>query len=104
MEVSCQMLLSWSDFDRAGDVYSSYFEISASQHDVLRDLALYMSKREGINDRRRLLMPRRETRLPKEWERNMDQPFNAQIVSIHTGITIIPAGISVGNEDINISK
>lgn len=98
------MLLSWSDFDRAGDIYSSYFEISASQHDVLRDLALYMSKREGINDRRRLLMPRRETRLPKEWERNMDQPFNAQIVSIHTGITIIPAGISVGNEDINISK
>ncbi|XP_034675883.1 probable disease resistance protein At4g33300 [Vitis riparia] len=84
-ELAEKNLLSLVNDARAGDIYSSYFEISASQHDVLRDLALYMSKRESINDRRRLLMPRRETRLPKEWERNMDQPFNAQIVSIHTG-------------------
>jgi hypothetical protein len=33
-------------------------------------------------------MPRREAQLPKEWERNADRPFNAQIVSIHTGIFI----------------
>lgn len=30
-------------------------------------------------------MSRREERLPKEWERNADQPLNARIVSIHTG-------------------
>lgn len=70
-------------------MYSSYFEISVSQHDVLRDLAIHLSNGESINRRKRLLMPRRETGLPKEWERNMDQPFNAQIVSIHTGIVLL---------------
>lgn len=73
------------EFSRAGDMYSSYYEISVTQHDVLRDLALHLSNQENINDRKRLLMPRRDTELPKEWERNVDQPFNAQIVSIHTG-------------------
>ncbi|KAK1553997.1 hypothetical protein Q3G72_006383 [Acer saccharum] len=29
-------------------------------------------------------MPRRDTELPKEWE----QPFNAQIVSIHIGLSL----------------
>lgn len=76
-------------FSRAGDMYSSYFEISVSQHDVLRDLAIHMSNCERVNQRKRLLMPRRETGLPKEWERHMDQPFNAQIVSLHTGIVLV---------------
>ncbi|CAK9178603.1 unnamed protein product [Ilex paraguariensis] len=70
---------------RVGDMYSSYYEISVSQHDVLRDLAIHLSNCEDVNQRRRLLMPRRETELPKAWERNMDKPFNAQIVSVHTG-------------------
>lgn len=67
-------------------MYSSCL-FSVTQHDVLRDLALHSSNRGHVNERRRLLMPRRETELPKEWERNSDQPFNAQIVSIHTGIS-----------------
>lgn len=57
------------------------------QHDVLRDLALHLSNSGNINHRKRLFMPRREASLPKEWERNSDQPFNAQIVSLHTGIS-----------------
>ncbi|KAF8405132.1 hypothetical protein HHK36_010030 [Tetracentron sinense] len=85
IELSNKNLLTLVKDARAGDVYSSYYEISVSQHDVLRDLALYLSKRGNLNGQRRLLMPRREAGLPKEWERNMDQPFNAQIVSIHTG-------------------
>lgn len=76
-------------FDRVGDIDSGYYEISVSQHDVLRDLALHLNNPSGnINDCQRLLMPRRETELPREWERKADQPFNAQIVSVHTGITI----------------
>ncbi|KAL0914626.1 hypothetical protein M5K25_014989 [Dendrobium thyrsiflorum] len=71
--------------NRAGDIYSSYCELSITQHDVLRDLALYMNNREPLKCRKRLIMPRREDRLPKDWERNYDQPFEAQIVSIHTG-------------------
>ncbi|MQM09978.1 hypothetical protein Taro_042872 [Colocasia esculenta] len=72
---------------RAGDEYSSYSDFSVSQHDVLRDVALYMSNCESANQRQRLIMAKKEKEggLPKEWERGMDLPFDARIVSIHTG-------------------
>ncbi|TVU49409.1 hypothetical protein EJB05_00717, partial [Eragrostis curvula] len=70
---------------KAGDLYSSYHDFSVTQHDVLRDLALHMSGRDSLNKRRRLVMPRREESLPRDWLRNKDTPFEAQIVSIHTG-------------------
>ncbi|GAB4846477.1 DNA-binding transcription factor adr1 [Ancistrocladus abbreviatus] len=85
IELSEKNLLTLVKEARAGDLYSSYFEIYVTQHDVLRDLALYLSSHGNINQRKRLLMPRREEQLPKEWERHKDQPFDAQIVSIHTG-------------------
>ncbi|KAL6847014.1 hypothetical protein ACP4OV_022867 [Aristida adscensionis] len=71
--------------NKAGDLYSSYHDFSVTQHDVLRDLALHMSGRDSLNKRRRLVMPRREESLPRDWQRNKDYPFEAQIVSIHTG-------------------
>lgn len=72
---------------RAGDEYNSYSEFSVTQHDVLRDLALYMSNCECANQRQRLIMAKKEKEggLPKEWERGMDLPFDARIVSIHIG-------------------
>ncbi|CAK7347608.1 unnamed protein product [Dovyalis caffra] len=85
VELSDKNLLTLVKDARAGDMYSSYYEICVMQHDVLRDLAIHLSTRGDINERKRLLMPRREAQLPKEWERNVDQPFKAQIVSIHTG-------------------
>ncbi|KAK3025218.1 hypothetical protein RJ639_044566 [Escallonia herrerae] len=85
VELSNKNLLNLVKDARAGDMYSSYYDISVSQHDVLRDLALHLSNSADINQRRRLLMPRRETGIPKEWERNIDRPFNAQILSVHTG-------------------
>lgn len=72
--------------DRYGDAYSSYHEIYVTQHDVLRDLALHLSNCVDVNERKRFLMPRRVTKLPRDWGRNTDRPFNAQIVSVHTGI------------------
>lgn len=74
----------------AGGMYSSCFEISVTQHDILRDLALNLSNRGSANQRRRLVMPKREDngKLPKEWLRYRDQPFEAQIVSIQTGRNI----------------
>lgn len=70
--------------DRAGDKYSSYFEVSVTLHDVLRDLALHLNNQEEVNKCKRLLMPKRDE-FPREWERNSDIPFDAQIVSLHTG-------------------
>nr|CAB3462470.1 unnamed protein product [Digitaria exilis] len=71
--------------NKAGELYSSYHDYSVTQHDVLRDLALHMSGRDHLNKRRRLVMPRREETIPRDWQRNKDSPFEAQIVSIHTG-------------------
>uniref|UniRef100_A0A2P2IMS3 Uncharacterized protein MANES_05G169600 n=2 Tax=Rhizophora mucronata TaxID=61149 RepID=A0A2P2IMS3_RHIMU len=85
VELSEKNLITLVKDVRAGDLYSTYYEISVTQHDVLRDLAIHMSNLGSINDRKRLLMPRRETEIPRDWERNADQPFNAQIVSVHTG-------------------
>lgn len=85
IELSEKNLITLVKDARAGDTYCSYYTIFVTQHDVLRDLALHLNNSGNINQRRRLLMPRREGRLPKEWERNADQPLNAQIVSLHTG-------------------
>ncbi|XP_062202248.1 putative disease resistance protein At5g47280 isoform X2 [Phragmites australis] len=71
--------------NKAGDLYSTYDDCSVTQHDVLRDLALHMSGRDSLNKRRRLVIPRREESLPRDWQRNKETPFEAQIVSIHTG-------------------
>ncbi|PNX94355.1 putative disease resistance protein [Trifolium pratense] len=85
VELSNKNLLTLVKEARVGGMYSSCFEISVTQHDVLRDLALNLSSRESINERRRLVMPKREKGLPKEWLRHKHKPFEAQIVSIHTG-------------------
>ncbi|KAI3684774.1 hypothetical protein L6452_34000 [Arctium lappa] len=85
VELSSKNLLTLVKDSRDGDTYSSKCEILVSQHDVLRDLAIHMSSLESVNQRRWLVMPRREDGIPKEWERNLDQPFHARIVSIHTG-------------------
>ncbi|XP_074302484.1 putative disease resistance protein At4g33300 [Silene latifolia] len=84
VELSEKHLLTLVKDSRGGDLYSSFYSIFVTQHDVLRDLAIHLSSSGNINQRRRLLMPSREKELPREWERNADQPFNAQIVSIHT--------------------
>lgn len=85
VELSDKNLITLVKDTRAGEMYSTYYEVSVSQHDVLRDLAVNLSCLGDVNQRKRLIMSRREERLPKEWERNMDQSFHAQIVSIHTG-------------------
>ncbi|KAJ9560000.1 hypothetical protein OSB04_005160 [Centaurea solstitialis] len=84
-ELSSKNLLTLVKDSRVGDSYHSKCEILVSQHDVLRDLAIHMCSLENVNQRRLLVMPRRENGVPKEWERNSDQPFLAQIVSVHTG-------------------
>ncbi|CAI0558469.1 unnamed protein product [Linum tenue] len=85
VELADKNLLTLVKDARAGDLYSSYHDISVSQHDVLRDLAIHMTNRGEINERKQMIMPRREMELPREWERNADNPFCAQIISIHTG-------------------
>jgi hypothetical protein len=65
--------------------YGSASELYFSQHDVMRDLALYLASQGSIVRRKRLLMPKKEDSFPGKWELLKDQVFDAQIVSIHTG-------------------
>uniref|UniRef100_A0A0C9RM11 TSA: Wollemia nobilis Ref_Wollemi_Transcript_11548_3732 transcribed RNA sequence n=1 Tax=Wollemia nobilis TaxID=56998 RepID=A0A0C9RM11_9CONI len=65
--------------------YGSALELYFSQHDVMRDLALYLASRDRIGHRKRLLMPKEESNLPGKWEELKDKTFDAQIVSINTG-------------------
>ncbi|KAL2318628.1 hypothetical protein Fmac_032504 [Flemingia macrophylla] len=87
VELSNKNLLTLVKEARAGGMYSSSFEISVTQHDILRDLALFLSNRGSVHEHRRLVMAKREENglLPKEWSRYKGQPFEAQIVSINTG-------------------
>ncbi|GLJ19852.1 hypothetical protein SUGI_0359740 [Cryptomeria japonica] len=71
--------------NRAELSYGNASELYFSQHDVMRDLAIYLGSQDYIINRKRLLMPRKEHNLPGKWELLNDRPFDAQIVSIHTG-------------------
>ncbi|GLJ30694.1 hypothetical protein SUGI_0608130 [Cryptomeria japonica] len=88
IELNNRNLLSLvnSAMDHFGNMYGSSSELFI-QHDVLRDLALTLARQEeSINMRRRLIMPRGENYVPKIWKKHADSPFNAEIVSLHTGM------------------
>ncbi|XP_010437782.1 PREDICTED: probable disease resistance protein At4g33300 [Camelina sativa] len=85
VDLSDKNLLTLGKDPRLGSLYASHYDIFVTQHDVLRDLALHLCNRGKVNRRQRLLMPKRESVLPREWERNSDEQYDAQIVSIHTG-------------------
>lgn len=72
--------------DKTVDLYGSGNDLFVTQHHVLRDLAIHLTNQDVPTRRRRLIMPKRENRLPKDWERNEGCEFCAQLVSIHTGI------------------
>eukprot|EP01018_Ginkgo_biloba_P008453 Gb_07066 [translate_table: standard] len=65
--------------------YGSVSELYFSQHDVMRDFALYLASQESLVHRRRLFMPKEEYGLPMKWGVLKAQAFDAKIVSIHTG-------------------
>ncbi|XP_010452374.1 PREDICTED: probable disease resistance protein At5g04720 [Camelina sativa] len=85
VDLANRNLLTLVKDPRFGAMYTSYYDIFVTQHDVLRDVALRLSNRGTVNRRERLLMPKRESVLPREWERSNDEPYNARVVSIHTG-------------------
>ncbi|KAH9328918.1 hypothetical protein KI387_001026 [Taxus chinensis] len=69
-----------------GITYGSTSELYVVQHDVLRDLAIYLTaKNEPVYTRKMLIMPRKEDCIPESWKDNSHQQFAAEIISIHTG-------------------
>eukprot|EP00253_Pinus_taeda_P026416 PITA_26416 len=87
LELASRNLLNLtSNLSRSQTInYGSASELYFYQHDVMRDLALYLASRRSIVRRKRLLMAEKEDSLPAKWELFKDQAFDAQSVSIHTG-------------------
>ncbi|XP_057840518.2 uncharacterized protein LOC131050374 [Cryptomeria japonica] len=86
LELASRNLLNLTSNSGSGAAIShgSVSELYFSQHDVVRDLALYLGCQGDLVHRKRFLMPRKELTLPRSWA-FCDTQFDAQIVSVHTG-------------------
>jgi len=87
LELASRNLLNLTGYPGSGAIdYSCASELSFSQHDVTRDLALHLASQDSIISPKRLFMPRKEDKIPTEWLNTLkDQSSRAQLVSIHTG-------------------
>ncbi|XP_042520589.1 putative disease resistance protein At5g47280 isoform X2 [Macadamia integrifolia] len=65
----------------AMEIDANFNELFVSQHDLFRDLAIYMNRQE----RKRLIMDRREIGLPKSWRKQENHHLNTRLVSLCTG-------------------
>ncbi|XP_059074888.1 probable disease resistance protein At4g33300 [Cryptomeria japonica] len=85
-ELASRNLLNLTSNSSAAAIsYGNASELYFSQHDVMRDLAIHLASQGHIINRERLLLSRKEQTLPGKWELLNERPFDAQIVSIHTG-------------------
>ncbi|XP_057840509.2 putative disease resistance protein At5g47280 [Cryptomeria japonica] len=86
LELASRNLLNLTSNSGSGAAIShgSVSELYFSQHDVMRDLALYLGCQGDLVHRKRFLMPRKELTLPGSWA-FCDTQIDAQIVSVHTG-------------------
>ncbi|GLJ19985.1 hypothetical protein SUGI_0362450 [Cryptomeria japonica] len=87
LELASRNLLNLSSNPRnqAAISYGNASELYFFQHDVIRDLALYLEFGDSAVHSKRLFMPRKESSLPQKWKLHTNKTFGAQIVSIHTG-------------------
>ncbi|XP_048431279.1 probable disease resistance protein At5g66900 [Pyrus x bretschneideri] len=65
-----------------GDGY--YSEHFVTQHDVLRELAIYNTKKGPVEHRKRLIVDICGDNLPKWWREQKHQPMKARLLSITT--------------------
>ncbi|GLJ34617.1 hypothetical protein SUGI_0696270 [Cryptomeria japonica] len=65
--------------------YQDALRLYFSQHDVIRDLSLYLGCQDNLVHMKRLLMNCKENDFPKKWKSLSDIALDAQIVYIRTG-------------------
>ncbi|KAJ4963466.1 hypothetical protein NE237_023405 [Protea cynaroides] len=65
----------------AKEIDGSYNELFVTQHDLLRDMAIYKNHKQG----KRFIMDKREQGLPGSWRKQENLYLNARLVSLHTG-------------------
>ncbi|KAK3004080.1 hypothetical protein RJ639_019024 [Escallonia herrerae] len=55
-----------------------------TQHDLLRELAVYLSNREPVELRKRVILEITGNKFPKWWAEKLQEPINARLLSIST--------------------
>ncbi|KAB1201826.1 hypothetical protein CJ030_MR8G004362 [Morella rubra] len=70
--------------DASHEVGSYCTEDFVLQHDLLRELAIYLSSQEPIEQRKRLILDISGNNVPEWWTEQREQPINALLLSITT--------------------
>ncbi|KAJ4963261.1 hypothetical protein NE237_023200 [Protea cynaroides] len=65
----------------ANEIDGSYNKLFVTQHDLLRDMAIYESRQQST----RFIMDKREQGLPGSCRKQENHYLNARLVSLHTG-------------------
>ncbi|XP_057843948.2 probable disease resistance protein At4g33300 [Cryptomeria japonica] len=86
-ELASKSLLNLSSNQRgsASVSYKNALELYFSQHNVLRNLALYLGRQDNIVHTKRLVITRKDSSLLAKGELLIDRSFDSQILSILTG-------------------
>ncbi|RVX23780.1 hypothetical protein VitviT2T_010607 [Vitis vinifera] len=84
-ELSFRNLLSLVDARKdESDVNGCYNDTYVMLHDLLRELAIYQSSQEPIEQRKRLIVDLSGDKVPNWWTQDNQQPFGARLLSIST--------------------
>ncbi|RVW57592.1 putative disease resistance protein [Vitis vinifera] len=84
-ELSFRNLLSLVDARKdESDVDGCYNDTYVMLHDLLRELAIYQSSQEPIEQRKRLIVDLSGDKVPNWWTQDNQQPFGARLLSIST--------------------
>ncbi|GLJ19830.1 hypothetical protein SUGI_0359380 [Cryptomeria japonica] len=86
-ELASKSLLNLTSNQRgsASVSYKNALELYFSQHNVLRNLALYLGRQDNIVHTKRLVITRKDSSLLAKGELLIDRSFDSQILSILTG-------------------
>ncbi|KAK9902926.1 hypothetical protein M0R45_001439 [Rubus argutus] len=68
----------------SGEMDGYYTEHFVTQHDILRELAIYQASMESIEQRKRLIIDMSGDNFPEWWTEQKCQPINARLLSIST--------------------
>ncbi|GAA0146404.1 hypothetical protein LIER_36305 [Lithospermum erythrorhizon] len=68
----------------AADLFDNCNDHFITQHDLLRELAIHLSSKEPVNQRKRLIMDINGNEIPNYWIDLNQQTFSSQILSIST--------------------
>eukprot|EP00261_Vitis_vinifera_P035367 XP_019076610.1 PREDICTED: probable disease resistance protein At5g66900 isoform X4 [Vitis vinifera] len=82
------LVVTRSSRNDANEIDRCYNDAFVMQHDLLRDLAIYQSKQEPIEKRKRLIVDLTGNRLPEWWTKEKQPRSSARLVSISTGYSV----------------